>query len=75
MLSVACRDGARDKYAITVENIIAAAKQIREEVRKYVIATTICVNLECSLLPSNFSGMPSFLEQFRLYTRCAISGL
>ena len=34
LLSVACKDSAKDKYAVTVGHIIAAAKQIREEVRK-----------------------------------------
>ena len=33
MLQSLCQDKARDKYAPLVDNIVAAAKQIREEVR------------------------------------------
>lgn len=71
-LSLACRDGAKDKYSGIVEIIIGAARQIRDEVSAMEVDLQIGDNLSKSLEKTRVL-MESSVKEVQLVTVMASS--
>ena len=72
MLSLACQNGEKDKYSSTVDAIVSAAKQIREEVAAMEVDILVG-NTMADLLEKTKPQMDSALREVQLSVLLASS--